>query len=210
MINNDIKRKRDDLSTFLIHLTRKTDKGEAKDNLINIINNFCIEARNPKGLFYKIDKIKEQVKSACFTEVPLSNIKHLIGFMPGREVQLSSYGLVFTKDYLVNKGANPVFHINTYYSDERKKVIMDVIRGLPPEQQKEIAPYLDIFGETYDFHWEREWRLNGDLNFRGEDVVVGLCEENDIKTFERITEGKIEFVSPFMSLEEIIERLIFK
>ena len=46
---------------------------------------------------------------------------------------------------------------------------------------------LIIFGENYDFHWEREWRINGDLHFQWEDIVVGLCEECDIETFEKIS-----------------------
>jgi hypothetical protein len=210
-----MRRKRDDLSTFLVHLTRNTENARtAKENLIDIICGRVIEPRNAKGLFYSVDEVRHQVKSVCFNETPLSYIKHTIGKLHGRDIELSPYGLVFSKDFLIHKGANPIFYVNTYNNQNRKQVLIDTIRQLDVSQQKEIAPYIDIFGWTsagggiYDFHWEHEWRYLGNFEFEWKDIVFGLCEDEYIDELEQLFEKEIRFISPFMSLEEIVGRLV--
>jgi hypothetical protein len=210
-----IRRKRDDLSTFMVHLTRDAGNGRsAKENLIDIICGRNIEARNSKGLFYSTDEVRHHVKSVCFSEMPLSGIKHMIGKLSGRDVELSPYGLVFSKDFLIQKGSNPVFYVNTYAHEDRKHVLIDTIRQLEPAKQKEIAPYVDIFGWTghegkiYDFHWEHEWRFLGNFEFEWKDIIFGLCEDEYIDELEQLFEQEIRFISPFMSLEEIVGRLV--
>jgi hypothetical protein len=43
---NDILNRRNDLSTFLVHLTRKYEEVAAKSNLESILRDRCIKARS--------------------------------------------------------------------------------------------------------------------------------------------------------------------
>jgi len=206
---------KNDTSTFLVHLTRNTEDGRpAKENLIEIICSRIIEPRNAKGLFYAVEEVSHEVRSVCFNETPLSCIRHMIGKLHGRDIELSPYGLVFSKDFLIQKGANPVFYVNTYANQNRKQSFVDTVRKLDAARQKEIAPYIDIFGwtkaggELYDFQWEHEWRYSGNFEFEWKDIIFGLCEDEYIDELEQLFEKEIRFISPFMSLEEIVGRLV--
>jgi hypothetical protein len=165
--NSNGSKRRSDVSTFMVHLTRNTeDCKSAKENLIDILCTRVIQPRNSKGLFYATDGVRDSARTVCFAEAQFNAIKHLIGKHQGRGVELSPYGLVFSKDLLIQKGANPVFYINTYASQSRKEAVMDAIKQLDPHKQKEIAPYVEIFGWNgnggiYDFHRECEWRCSG-------------------------------------------------
>jgi hypothetical protein len=215
MADKEMTKKREELSTFLVHLTRNTDNGRtAKENLIDIICGRIIEPRNAKGLFYNTQEVSHQVKSVCFNETTLGDIRHMIGKFSGRDIQLSAYGVVFSKDFLIQKGANPVFYVNTYASQDRKKAFIETIQQLSVDKQKEIAPYVDIFGWTgegkkiYDFHLEHEWRYPGNFEFEWKDIIFGLCDDEYIDELEQLFEQEIRFISPYMSLEEIIGRLV--
>lgn len=201
-------------STFLVHLTRPMEGKSARENLIEILFGRQIEARNMKGMFYRVDEVRHQTRAVCFSEMTLENIKGLVGKFNGRETEMSPYGLVFSKDFLIHKGANPVFYVNTYFSESRKKILIETVRQMDAERQRQIAPYMDIFGWTaeggtiYDFHWEHEWRHVGNFGFEWKDVIFGLCEDELIDEMEQSFEGQIRFISPFMGLEEIIGRLM--
>jgi hypothetical protein len=212
--NSDGSKRRGDVSTFMVHLTRNTeDCKSAKENLIDILCTRVIQPRNSKGLFYATEGVRDSARTVCFAEAQFNAIKHLVGKHQGRGVELSSYGLVFSKDLLIQKGANPVFYINTYANQERKDAVMEAIKQLDPHKQKEIAPYVEIFGWNgsggiYDFHREREWRYPGDFEFEWKDVIFGLCDDEHIEEMEQLFEKEIKFISPYMNLEEIFGRMV--
>jgi len=209
----DIKRQRDDLSTFLIHLTRDTEDRSARENLVNIFNTQIIEAKNPKGLCHNwSSEFSNNTKSVCFTETPLNYVRYLFD-IEGREIHLKPYGLVFSKAFLQEKGANPVFYINTYAGSELKNAFCRIINSHEDKASVyKIIPYVDIFGPTaaagkkYDFYWEREWRYSQNLTFTYDEVVVGICDESDMVDFNGKYNG-IKFISPSMSMQEMIEKI---
>ena len=152
----------------------------------------------------------------CFTEAPLHQIKAFLGKIQGRDLELGPYGLVFTKEFISSQGGNPAFYINTHHSRELRDAALALFNrarednfedsGLTP-----LLPYINIFGKTasggrYDFYWEREWRVVGDLNFRRTDVVVGLCPADRVAEFEKEFRG-LRFISPRWGLDEIITHL---
>ena len=158
--NPEGSKRRGDVSTFMVHLTRNTDDCKsAKENLIDILCTRVIQPRNSKGLFYATEGVSDAARTVCFAETPFNAVKHLIGKHQGRGVELSPYGLVFSKDLLIQKGANPVFYVNTYANQERKEVILQAIKQLDPHKQKEIkfiSPYMnleEIFGRMV-LSWE--------------------------------------------------------
>ncbi|MDD5347828.1 MAG: abortive infection system antitoxin AbiGi family protein [Candidatus Omnitrophica bacterium] len=208
-------RRMEDAFTFMVHLTRNTDDAKsAKENLVEILCSRVIQARNSKGLFYATEGVWDKAKSVCFSETQFAGIRNLIGKQQGRGVELAPYGLVFSKDFLIQRGVNPVFYVNTYNSQERKDALLEAIRQLDDTKKKEIAPYVEIFGWTgagggiYDFHWEREWRFPGNFEFEWKDVIFGLCEDEYIEEMEQLFEKEIKFISPYMSLEEIFGRMV--
>lgn len=119
-------RKRDDISKFLVHLTKdnKKDKINAIDNLINILDEKKIKAKNPHCLFNPIfdnlgfsKELKKQFNTVCFTEAPLDQIHKLTRNILKRQVNLQPYGLVFWKNKLLELGANPAIYINAKGTD---------------------------------------------------------------------------------------------
>lgn len=137
---NDIKELREDLSPFLIHLTRDgsykkwkdidttltTDQNvtiTAKSSLENIISIKKIEARCPFGYFnykvpYRTNNQNSQVKrdwlrAVCFTETPVDHIYVQCEPIEGRQLNFKPYGLAFFENSIKANGGNPVMYFNT-------------------------------------------------------------------------------------------------
>ncbi len=74
-----IPNNRDDLSRYLVHLTRDYDGELAQQNLVNILKEKIIEARNSHCLvMHKLEQLefskllKNKFRTVCFTETPLT------------------------------------------------------------------------------------------------------------------------------------------
>ena len=98
---------REDLSKFLVHLTRDYEGELATNNLLSILREKVIHARNAHCLFkYDFSRLcfskvlSEEFQTVCFTEAPLAQIRSLVGEIPDRQIALKPYGLVFHKDTL--------------------------------------------------------------------------------------------------------------
>ncbi|MBA7678327.1 hypothetical protein ES703_86600 [subsurface metagenome] len=63
--------------------------------------------------------------------------------------------------------------------------------------------------ETIDFHWEREWRIVGNLKFDLNDIYCGLCPEGDISYFEN-KYVPVKFISPYWGINKILDKLVGK
>ena len=81
--------KREDLSRFLIHLTRDLKYSSARDNLIGILKDKKIEARNAHCLvMHKLEQkgfsivLRRKFRTVCFTEAPLSQVSQLTHQIP--------------------------------------------------------------------------------------------------------------------------------
>jgi hypothetical protein len=201
-------RNRDDLSRFLVHLTRDYKGKTAKDNLITMLRTRRIEARNAHCLFApKIanigfsETLKRQFNTVCFTEAPLNQLRHLTGLIPGRRIALKSYGLVFWKAHLLEEGANPAIYISN-----RADGLRELLLSQFDEHFKELRQYrqfkvrfgegadaiiryyafINLLSDQVDFSWEREWRLKGDLNFGFERLVAIVAP--DPKAFRSLVD----------------------
>ena len=111
---------REDFSRFVVHLTRDFEDSGPLENLVDILRSRRIEARSAHCLFYhKIAGIgfssvlKKKFNTVCLTEVPLSQLRYIVGAYPGRRIELAPYGLVFLRSNLLKKGANPVVYVNS-------------------------------------------------------------------------------------------------
>lgn len=225
--------KRTDFSKYLVHLTKDSDEHKAIHNLISILEANQIYAGNYHCLFEPLisDKFPNRLaayfKTVCFTEIPLDQIQNLVANIEYRKIKLKPYGLVFLRDYLLKKGANPAIYINAkgtnlkkYLLENFRKQFKDItsyedLRDI--KFYKEIATHYSLINTIdnhHDFSWEREWRLHRHLRFNDKDLVAIICEDQEkfIKiccdnfTSERFNLiNKIPIISPFWNYERVIE-----
>jgi hypothetical protein len=194
---------RDDISRFLVHLTRNSAGESAEDHLISILKDGVIEARNGWCLFYhKIrqkkfgDLLESKFRSVCLTETPFAQLRHVAVHIPGRRIRLQPFGLVFLKSYLVEKGASPAIYINGKGADGIRKHLLarfdqdfkdgqgynTALRSRLGPQADAIIQYyslINVISEKHDFAWEREWRNPGDLLFKMQRVFAIIAKDPD-------------------------------
>ena len=170
---------RSDHSRFVVHLTRDdtqdfSDGASAADNFGSIVESRTIIAAKPHCLHWRKIPKKHRRKFAvcCFTEVPLSELHLLTREIPGRQVQLSEYGFVFSREFLISRRAQSALYINSYNHNNSLREAADALYTISEKKdfRKEILqrflPYLNAMNEKYDFTWEREWRVLGNLGIQ--------------------------------------------
>ena len=147
----------------------------------------------------------------CFTETPLSELHLLTRRIPGRSIELSDYGIVFSRQFLISKGAQPALYLNLYDNNERlrdaARSIHEIVaeNGFRRSGLAQLLPFLNTMNERHDFAWEREWRIAGDLNFDPRDIVaVILPETGERKLTHKYLERGIPVISPAWSTERIV------
>lgn len=226
----DLLARRNDLSTFLVHFTRKTDDRKTpRQNLTSILEDRTIEARTPFGpaASHLSGEDRDSQNCVSFSETPLEYLHCLTQKIPLRRVSLSNYGLVFAKMTARKKGVNPVWYVDiTPGHDWLMKPINELVENALKASKEfrktrlsKICPFIeqmgsgarsDGYGYRKEFWWEREWRHRGDFSFSRSEVIFGLCPEDRIETFEamvKTTSRKTRFVDPKWSLEKTIAHL---
>ena len=210
---------RTDLSRFVIHLTRDDtddfdeDGASAAENFKTIVEERKIYSFQPHCLYS--DKIPEKHENkfwvCCFTEIPLSELHLLTRHIKGRRYQLSEYGLVFSREFLISKGAQPAIYINSYHKNVWLREAADSIWEIAERNDFQncniwrILPFLNAMHERYDFTWEREWRICGDLAFAPEDIVcVTLPEDGEEELRRKFLGRGVPVISPGWSTERIV------
>ncbi len=185
---------RDDFSRFVVHLTRDTDEGAASDNLLKILEQKTIEARNPHCLFIKKiktgkfdDKLQRAFNTVCFTEAPLNQIRFMVADIPGRSIRLKPFGLVFRRSSVIEAGACPALYLNGVGANHAKflqrrfdrdftgiRTVQELRRKMATESEDVLAFYslCNLISPYYDFSWEREWRHRGDFQFKYYQIVA--------------------------------------
>lgn len=195
----DLLNRRSDLSTFVVHLTKATAQGTASDNLKSILAAGCIEARSAMGWTRGLAASdKDCMKVVCFSETPLEHVYSLFTEIPNRRVQLSGYGLAFTKTAARLRGANPIWYVDMTPGQDAQWQIaaaLDVLRDAAKEHAAgfaatplaKILPFIEQMGtwtatSRKEFWWEREWRHLGSLTFRPAEIALVLCPEGRSRT----------------------------
>lgn len=220
----EVREIRGDLSNWLVHLTKdNTHKIQgkrvfmyAKECLERILEKNILGSKNAMGQFshenwYKNVK-KSDLKAVCFTETPIEEI-FLFPNIIGKDLEFSSYGLVFDKNDLMQAPyfAAPVIYVPQPKGDMRYLDIVGQMETQYYDSFKDILFLFHSFGETlrgtqHDFRWEREWRLKGHLHNVSNLVKFALCPEKDIDYFEEKF-SPITFVDPFFSPKQIEKKL---
>lgn len=202
----------------------------AQESFKDILQERQIEARSPLGYFkLKINIYREghqkvfnnggfqpdYIKSVCFSEAPLNELSSFYNSVSAKRNKYKKYGLGFWQENLRAKGCNPIFYI-----DSRKSKLISALNSiLEQENSKQIslAPFIETFGPLVipnasgysDFRWEREWRKNGSLDFKNEDVAFGICPSNKVNDFQTIVEKAFPFIDPDWSKKKLIDHLTY-
>lgn len=92
-----------DMSDFVVHFSKKYGKKSGYDNMLSILHNRRIEARNPFGIAKDKAPDIDTQKVACFSEMPLHRLARLAKAR-------SDYGIVFRKDVVIHRKANPILY----------------------------------------------------------------------------------------------------
>jgi hypothetical protein len=152
---------------------------------------------------------QNKFRVVCFTETPLDQIDLLLSEVEGRVFKPKPYGLVFKKAFIRKHGGNPIFYVGVDFFDFLWKIYEDTEAEEFPLRQCRFLALVNRCDSEIDFHWEREWRVVGDLEFSLDDIYCGLCPEEDISYFER-TYHQITFLSPRWKINKILDRLVNK
>ena len=221
----EVRTLRGDLSSYLIHLTRNQDRPDdsgnlryysAKSVLEQILTSNMLRGLKPVGQFshhwYKMVKPVD-LMAVCLTETPIEHI-HLFVGIQGRALNFDSYGLVFDKIELARAPihAAPVLYFSQ--PESRDFHFVDAFSKLERSHYGDFKDILYLFdrfgkdarGSDYDWRWEREWRIKGQMNNVGKFVKFGLCPENEIGHFES-KYAPIKFVDPFFNPGQIRAKL---
>ncbi len=212
---------RGDISRFVVHLTRDdsadfTNGASALENFASIVQDRRVRAYRAHCLHAKRipKRLRRKFAVSCFTETPLSELHLLARNIPGRRIRLSELGLVFSREFLIENGAQPALYINSYGDNLWLKDAADEVCDIAEDQDFRkcklwrLLPYLNAMHEGYDFTWEREWRVRGDLKFTPKDIVCAILPEYDATDWKKkFLQQGIPVISPGWSTERIVSEL---
>lgn len=172
-----------DLSKWLVHLAH------TREDLISILQEGVIRASGPYGVGRDYAHVKDQHKVVCLTEVPLHELHRMTVKRP--------WGIVFDKEELRSRlNAQPVWYIKaespqwTALSSSMEEAKHDSTAAI-----WKLTPFIDLvrardYEKPYDWRWEREWRVQGELPFVSSDIGMILGKEGDeLESLKEISEG---------------------
>lgn len=171
---------RSDFTNSLIHLTRDQtvwkgfDEIDEERKALDVLKLILGEGVIKGGSGF----IKGPNKAVCFSEIPLSSIKHYIQ-PETKESRYRPYGICIRKKSAFRNGARPVIYIP------------DNECGWIPDDEKWRQVRFE-YGEV-DFTFEREWRKKGDLDLRNISGFYVICwNPSEVTEFDEIINDDIK------------------
>lgn len=153
---------RPDISKSLIHLTRDKDGMSSE----GVFDKIVLE----KAIIGSTENIRGKFNCICFSETPISAIGQIIALKDAK-FHYGSYGFMFSKNYLFEKGARPAI----YQPDSDFKLL--------PENLQYRHVKFEI--ETTDWTWEREWRICTDrLELDPQFVTLIIPDRNKLEEYK--------------------------
>jgi hypothetical protein len=180
-----------DMSDYVVHFVKRPRGAAANitssfgislpadyEAIISILGNGMLEARNAFGIAATSAPNPNSQKVACFSEVPLHMLKRLV------DRRGTSYGVGFTKQFIVDKGGGPIMY--AYFGTPHEQAIRSMLKAAAADPSADIwklTPLIDSAGASrgggtpYLFEWEREWRHVGNFTFAPTDAAFLLIPE---------------------------------
>ena len=207
--------KKRDFSPLLVHLTRENGPCSAKDVLNVILDEKTLRAFSYKYCLFgpnlesQSSSLQDKFKVVCFTETPIDQIDILTTPLQGRKFKLEPYGLVFDKKYISEHSGNPVFYTTKEIAKPLWELYWSQCSGAidqPSDEIRKLLALVTLCDESCDWHWEREWRIVGNLKFDLNDIYCGLCPERDISNFE--DRYPVIFIDPCWGINKTLDKLV--
>jgi hypothetical protein len=159
-----------DMSEYLVHMTR------GRAGLASILTDRRVRAVNPYGAARKSAGLGSTQRVVCLSEIPVDRLDRLAE-------KRGVFGVAFDRKRLMGRGAVPVWYLpkgvdaQTALFGEVKRLAWNQVPD-PDHWLWKLTPFIDYPGTydrdarqvTYDWTWEREWRICGDLAFRPTEV----------------------------------------
>lgn len=170
-----------DLSDYVVHFTKGGDDAGYKTIMSILGDRVLIRGSVAFGAAREISEVAESQRCVCFSEVPLGFLERLASR------RRSSYGIIFTKQFLLEKGGAPLWYLEQGTAPQQAMVALIKAHRSngtnPGDPLWTITPLVDFpSGPTssykYDFRWEREWRVASDVAFIESDVAALLIPEH--------------------------------
>jgi len=206
----------------LVHLTKdsKDINGNlqmlAKDVLDKILKEKTLKAFNhffpySPSLKSQDASIIDKFRVVCFTETPIDQIDVLLNKGVQKQFNPEPYGLVFKKEYIREMGGNPVFYATLKIAKPLWEYLYHPhVEGKEqvPDNLCKLLALVTKCQEGHDFHWEREWRIVGNLDFKLNDIYCGLCPQEEMPNFE--SKCGVKFIDPYWGINKILDKLVGK
>lgn len=210
--------KRSDISKLIVHLTRDDtntfqDAGRrAKDNFLSILDSLEVTAYRAHSLYgAKVSSLHEKkFHVTCFTETPLTQINKLARHIKGRQIQLEPWGFAFNREFMIERGAQQVFYVNSYPANDPVRDAFDQIFESAKASnftgvKWKVLPFVSAIQPGCDFGWERELRIRGSMSFEHDDVVCAIVPENvSPEIRKKLARLAIPLYTPGWSLERFV------
>jgi len=216
--------KKRDFSPFLVHLT-KDDTNIYDDSdipfmsaeqvlekiltekTLKAMNHYCLFSPSLKQKANDRPFILDKFKVVCFTETPIGQIDILLQEVAERDFKPKPYGLVFTKEYIRNRGGNPVFYVTKEIGKPLWKLYWPLLETEVKDEICKVLALVTVCEKGNDWHWEREWRFVGNLSFSLFDVYCGLCPEDSVPYFED-KYPPVKFIDPTWGQNKILNKVV--
>lgn len=159
-----------DMSQFVVHFT------DNPDTLAKILTAGLLRASGPYGFSWarKIPEVAGRHYSVCFSEVPLDNLERLIH-------SHGNYGIGFTKDFVRSNQGARVWYVDqgSLQARQLNELLEDLRRRKDFNHPMwDLTPFVDlVMRGRYEWDWEREWRVRGDLHFALSDIAFTVTPE---------------------------------
>lgn len=163
--------------SLLFHLTKDLN------TLASIVRDGRLRAINAYGAARNHARLRDSQRVVCLSEISLEDRERLAD-------RHGEFGVAFRTAWARQHGAGPIWYLSRGTDPQQR--IFDLIGNLafrkPPESGDplwRLTPFIDYPGEhdrggtstRYDWSWEREWRVVGDLAFAPDDVAVVFAPE---------------------------------
>lgn len=194
------------MSQYAVHFT------SSPATLGVILGTGCLKASGPFGFswFRKHADLWKRHRSVCFSEVPLDNVERLTR-------RHGNFGIAFTKDFLRGRHAARVWYLDQ--GSSQAIALADRLNSLQASKDFtdpvwDLTPFIDlVMPGTYEWDWEREWRVRGDMNFTLDDVAFVITPKgvDELPVFDGFyihPKHDLIVAASTQPLEEYVEGLV--
>lgn len=149
----------------------------SEESLRSILSQGQIEARRPFGIapyWAPHDEVRRRHLSACFTEMPLAELRRMAEGHTQRK-----YGLVFHKKHIRRQHGQPVWYMSD--GSPACRALRSLCEQAHSAQRWDdplwrLTPFIDKVQSpeygNYDFQFEREWRVVDGFGFASSQVAM--------------------------------------